>query len=452
MQRGATSTILCVTVLGATHALAQPPPSPPPPPAPEQNWAPPPQQEPPAPTPAPPTTPPSETAPQPEQVSLPPPPDPGTKLEIYGFTMLDIGYTFGHVGDPAWRDVVRPTKQESFRHEFGKGGETFANVRQTRFGAKAVMPTSYGDVKTTFEFELFGTGVDAGQTTFRLRHAYGDFWQIRAGQTWSPFMDPDVFPNSIEYWGPNGMVFYRNVQLAWMPIQGDSRVTVAVERPGGSPDTGIYGERLEVQDTEPRFTMPDISAEGRYAGGWGYVELAGILRYLKWDDLTDDPPDLGGSAWGWGVNLSSNLRLDPVLLRLQAVYGEAIQNYMNDAGADIGVEATNDPARPLEPLEGVALPVLGLVAFADLEWSKRFTSSIGYSFVWVDNADGQDPSAFHIGHYALANLLWHPTEKAMLGAELQWGRRENFDDGFDTDQFRIQFSFRYNFSREFGGD
>ncbi len=43
-------------------------------------------------------------------------------------------------------------------------------------------------------------------------------------------MDIDVFPNSIEYWGPPGMAFYRNVQVRWMPLQGDSRVTVAIER------------------------------------------------------------------------------------------------------------------------------------------------------------------------------------------------------------------------------
>ena len=65
-----------------------------------------------------------------------------------------------------------------------------------------------------FEFELFGTGVDEGQTTFRLRHAYGELGGFGAGQTWSPFMDPDVFPNSLEYWGPTGMVFFRNVQAS----------------------------------------------------------------------------------------------------------------------------------------------------------------------------------------------------------------------------------------------
>ena len=33
-------------------------------------------------------------------------------------------------------------------------------------------------------------------------------------------MDIDVFPNTLEYWGPNGMVFFRNVQVRYMPIQG----------------------------------------------------------------------------------------------------------------------------------------------------------------------------------------------------------------------------------------
>ena len=32
-------------------------------------------------------------------------------------------------------------------------------------------------------------------------------------------MDIGVFPNTMEYWGPNGMVFFRNVQVRWMPVR-----------------------------------------------------------------------------------------------------------------------------------------------------------------------------------------------------------------------------------------
>ena len=139
---------------------------------------------------------------------------------------------------------MRPTKLPAFANEFAPDGSVYFSVRQTRFGVKSSTPTKLGALKTWFEFELFGTGVDAGQTTFRLRHAYGELGQFGAGQTWSPFMDIDVFPNSLEYWGPNGMVFFRNIQVRWMPIQGDSRMTIALERPGASSDQGVYEEPM----------------------------------------------------------------------------------------------------------------------------------------------------------------------------------------------------------------
>jgi hypothetical protein len=37
----------------------------------------------------------------------------------------------------------------------------------------------------------------------------------------------------------------------------------------------------------------------------------------------------------------------------------------------------------------------------------------------------------------------------MVGGEFQWGRRENFRDGFASNDYRIQFSFKYNFSKLF---
>jgi hypothetical protein len=441
--------IACVT-LGTRFAVAQPAPAEPttpPPAAPPPNWAPPPQSPPPAETPTETTSPPQNAPTEVPTATAVASEPAGASFEIYGFTMLDIGYDIGHIGDPLWDSTLRPSKLPSFDDEFGKGGRTFASVRQTRFGTKATIPTEYGEVKTTFEWEMFGTGNDAGQTTIRLRHAVGDWKWLRAGQTWSPFMDIDVFPNSIEYWGPNGMPFYRNVQLAFMPIRGESRVTIALERPGGSPDTGIYSDKNELMGVKARFPLPDLSAEARYAGSWGYVEASGIVRYLAWDDIDPAGPDFDGHVWGWGAHVSSNLKFDPAVIRLSAVYGAAIENYMNDAPADVGAKVTTDPGDI-----GKALPVLGLVAFADVNWTKQWSTAAGWSYVWIDNSDGQAPSAYHQGHYALANLLWNPVGKFMMGGEVQFGRRSNNSDGFDVNDFRVQFSFKYNFAKKWGGE
>jgi hypothetical protein len=376
----------------------------------------------------------------------------GTRVDFSGFAMLDMGYQ-KNTSDPDWFDVMRPTKLPSFEGEFAPDGKFYTGVRQSRFGVRSYTPTEMGELRTIFEFELFGTGVDAGQTTFRLRHAWGELGKFGAGQTWSPFMDPDVFPNSIEYWGPNGMVFFRNVQLRYTPWQTDngSRFVVALERPGASADQGRYADRVELQGVEPNFPMPDISAHWRSVHDWGHVQIAGIIRQMEWEDTSPGPGplNLSGDEMGYGINLSSNLKLGNNVLRLQVVYGEGIQNYMNDAPADIGIRT--NPGNPVQPVIGEALPLIGVVAFLDMNWSSKWTSTFGYSFVDIDNSNGQSPNAFKKGQYALANLLYHPTAKLFFGPEIQWGDRENFSDGFSSDDLRVQFSMRYDFAASVGG-
>jgi hypothetical protein len=383
-------------------------------------------------------------------------PHPATKpekaqLDIYGFAMLDMGYNFGQI-DPNWFDVVRPTKLPAFHNEFGHNGVWFAGVRQSRFGVKASIPTKYGDLKTVFEFELFGVGVDAGQTTFRLRHAYGELGQFLAGQTWSPFMDPDVFPNSIEYWGPNGMVFFRNVQVRWQPVHNKNhQVMIALERPGASADLGSVADRDILQGVRFRFPAPDLSGRVRYGGERTYIQAAGMLRYIAWDDNTPTTvTNLSGHTYGWGAHLSSNVGVGAKdTIKWSVIYGHGVENYMNDAPVDIAPRLMRNIHRPIT---GDPLPVFGLVAFYDRYWSEKWSTSVGYSMVNINNTPLQLPDSFRRGEYGLINLLYYPVKNLMAGAEFQWGRRDNFTDGWIYNDYRVQFSARYNFDFKFGGE
>lgn len=371
-------------------------------------------------------------------------------LEIYGFIMMDAGYNFNQI-DPNWFDVVRTQKLPTFENQFGTNGNTYFSVRQTRLGVKGFHNTPLGELKTQFEFEMFGTGVDAGQTTIRLRHAYAELGKFGAGQYWSPFMDIDVFPNTLEYWGPGGMVFFRNVQFRYMPIQGETKLTFALERPGAAADEGKYIDRIELDNVKPHFSLPDLSAEYRIGRKWGYVELAGILRKIEWIDQGGSPYDLSGNALGWGLNLSTNIKLGKsTVFRGQVVYGEGIQNYMNDGPADIGIK--NNFNNPTKPILGVALPVTGIVAFLDHNWNSKFSSSIGYSLIDVTHFDGAAADAFKKGDYAVVNLLYNPVERVMMGLELQYGKRTNFELDFTSDILKLQFSCKYNFSHMFYKD
>jgi hypothetical protein len=92
----------------------------------------------------------------------------------------------------------------AFHNEFGQDGHFYLSPRQSRFGARGELMTDHGPVKGVFEFDLFGVGAFAGETTIRLRHAWGQWRQVGGGITNSQFMDVDVFPNILDYWGPNG--------------------------------------------------------------------------------------------------------------------------------------------------------------------------------------------------------------------------------------------------------
>ena len=371
-------------------------------------------------------------------------------IEIYGFGQADAIVDFRQ-NDPNWYDVLRPSKLPSFRHEFGNDGHFYLSPRQSRFGATGTLPTPNGDVKATFEFDMFGVGRDAGLTTIRLRHAWGQWKQVGGGQTNSQFMDVDVFPNILDYWGPNGMLFFRNTQVFWEPFNdGTSNTRIAIENPGASADAGLLSDRVELQNVRGRFPAPDLTGHYRRGGDWGYVQFGGALRYIAYDDLLpNDQFDLNGHVWGWGLSVSSNVKATPNdVLRLQAIYGEGIQNYFNDAPVDVGAKA--NPGNPVTPVVGEALPIFGVVAYLDHNWSSKWTTAVGYSRVDIDNSNLQTPRAFKVGQYASANLLCVPVKNVMMGGELQWIRRENNSDGFDVDDYRLQFSFKYSFSYKAG--
>jgi opacity protein-like surface antigen len=376
--------------------------------------------------------------------------DTGRSFEIYGFVQADYIQDITGRLDPDWDDAFRPSKI-CLDGACGEDGQASISVKQSKFGVMGTMPTGSNSAPLNFkfEFDLFGTGVDAGQTTFRLRHAYGEWGMILAGQTNSLFMDGDVFPNTIDYWGPSGMVFYRNVQIRLTPWRTEnSHFAIAIERPGNDIDPGnlrlIPGlEGVEVENDEE---LPDLTVQYRYGGDWGHVQVGGILRKVGYELRAEDSDDdwTQGSETGWGLNVGTVFNVfDKDAIRLQVVYGEGIASYMNDGGMDLAPSAQYDEDA-LSDLEAEAVPLTGVLAYYDHWWSDRWSSSIGYSYTEVDNTNFQDPGAFNKGEYASGNLLYYPGENLMIGGELMWGQRTVNDDESDDD-LRFQFSVKYNF-------
>lgn len=366
------------------------------------------------------------------------------RIEFFGQLVSDGIYDF-NVVNPNFFDVLRPTQLPAFQDEFGPDGHSWFSVRPTRFGTRLTVPTDAGEIRGIFDWDLFGSGPNAGRTTFNLVRAYAELGRFGAGQFDSPFMDIDVFPNSLEYWGPTGIVFFRNIQFRYMPIQGESRVTIAIERPGASADRGDLDDHLDLSNVVGRFPIPNLTANGRLGRKWGHVQLGGIVRWIFWDDLVpNDTLNRSGHLTAWGLNASSNVKTNEHdVLKLEITYGEGIQDYM-DAPFDVGLQLRTGGGIPLA--RAVTLPVFAGLAFYDHSWNDKLTSSIGWSGLRVSNSNGQSALAYHAGQYALANVLYSPAADVMVGGELQWGRRWNAFDDFTPNDFRVQLTARFNYS------
>jgi hypothetical protein len=372
-------------------------------------------------------------------------PDEGAKepdkarLEVYGFAQMDAIQDFNRV-DPAWNATLRPTRIPvncpggvANDAGCGKDGESIFSVRQSRLGVLGFLPTSYGELKTKFEFDMFGVGADAGQTTIRLRHAYGELGRFLIGQTNSLFMDGDVFPNTIDYWGPAGMVFFRNVQARYTPWQANGmKVAVALEGPGVSLDNSSTG----FATVSGHNKLPDLTGQFRWEQPWGHFQAAGIVRSLGFETTAAVGANPSGSKTGYGLNLSGTYKTfgkDKILAQL--VVGRGIANYMNDAKIDLATDAAGNPE---------AMPLLGWLVYYDHYWNDQWSSSLGWSETRESNTDGQAFNAFHKGSYGSVNLLWYPVRNVMTGVELLYGSREN-KDGVSGSDTRLQFSAKYNF-------
>lgn len=366
-------------------------------------------------------------------------PDAGSaRVEVYGQAMLDVIYDAKRV-NPDWAATLRPSQipvQCPGDAGCGKNGTTTLSVRQSSLGVRGFIPTSLGMVKTDLSFDLFGTN---GGTQIHWLNAWAELGAFGAGQTYSNFMDIDVFPNTIDYWGPSGMVFVRNPQLRFTPFSKDGMtVALSLEAPNSALDTG------KLSEVDPALgasitgwnRLPDAVASFRLDRDWGHFRAAGILRQVGYQNPAAADSRPSGGKTGYGINLSGAFKLfGKGKLNWQVVSGEGIASYMNDGGVDLA---------PGAGLKAETVPSLGWLVFYGHSWSDRWSSSIGYSQHQQDNTDGQFDTALRKGSYGSINLLYYPAKNVTTGAEFVWGQLDQKGDA-SAEDYRLQFSTKVSF-------
>src|SRR5262249_13917530 len=283
------------------------------------------------------------------------------------------------------------------------------SIRPTRLNLDFRIPsTKIGDVRFYLEGDLFGTNA----TTPRLRHAYAQAKNFLIGQTFSNFMDPDAFPDTLDFQGPNGMVSVRNPQLRYgIALSSSTTFYISVEKP--SSDIIFKTPQFNAQPNAP---SPDGAIRLRQEFESGHFQIAGLFRSIS-AFLPDGRSD---SVFGWGLNASLGLKTfgkDNTIFAVAA--GHGISRYIQDTSG-LGIDAEPSSALTIE-----ATPAVGVEAAYQHFWAKSLRSSGFYSYAAVNNTSFNtsfgSSGTYNHGTYTGANLIWNPYGSLNIGAEFLYG-------------------------------
>src|SRR5215471_4786196 len=114
------------------------------------------------------------------------------------------------------------------------GGEQFhatANASQLRLDVRAP-DFADGTFRFYYQNDFFGSGSDTGDMKYRVQHLYGQLYGFKGGFTYGVFEDPDSWPDTVDYEGPNAVIFSRR-PVAQYTIAWDDNLntTFGVEKP-----------------------------------------------------------------------------------------------------------------------------------------------------------------------------------------------------------------------------
>jgi hypothetical protein len=356
---------------------------------------------------------------------------PGTQtiLKIGGYFKTDFIYDLKPAGNgEAFVPSSIPIPQVATVNN------TTVSVRPTRLTLDFRIPsTKIGEVRFYLEGDLFGTNA----TTPRMRHAYAQAANFLIGQTFTNFMDPDGFPDTLDFQGPNGMVNLRNPQLRYgFALSPRTTFYVSVEK--ASSDVLFQTSDFKSQPNAP---SPDGTIRLRQEFNGGHVQLSALFRSVA-AFVVSGTQEKTDSVFGWGLNFSSGFKTfgkDNVVFGV--VGGHGVSRYIQDtSGLGIDAEVTAPPSAHLR-----ATPAVGVDAAYQHYWTKTLRSSAIFSYAAVQNTKVLPANPYNHSDYSGANLIWNPFSSSLnVGGEFLYGWQE-LQNGSKGNAPRIQFSAKYSF-------
>ncbi|SDO19763.1 hypothetical protein SAMN04487957_104210 [Halomonas shengliensis] len=348
-----------------------------------------------------------------------------TKASVYGYAKLDIIYDVdADLGNAIGHSNIALDDAPS------QDGHFNMHAYQSRIGFKTVTPVSGSDLVTQIEGDFYGS-----DNNFRLRHAYGSWNGILAGQFWTNFYGFVAGTPTIDFTGPPGVGNQaRQPQLRYTT----GNFSMSIEDPDtlGGSETALV-DTVEDEEDVAKSELPDVTARYTDTSGPFKYSASAVLRQLEYDAeaypsaAVDDD-----SAFGWGVALEAAMDVtEAVTLRAGVTHGDGIGGYMN-------VSPQKSPAYladngDLETLESTG----GTIGASIKAGPGAINASYNVSTVDLDDEELSGNDTFET---AYLNYIWSPAERISYGIEAAWASREE-KGGADGDATRLQGMVMYSF-------
>ncbi|HVM97825.1 MAG TPA: DcaP family trimeric outer membrane transporter, partial [Candidatus Acidoferrales bacterium] len=375
-----------------------------------------------------------EAAPRPDDLTLDPKyrgftriPNTKVMIKFNAKPRVDMTYDNQNAGD----DNRFITAKIPVDGDPTKGGKPVFNINakgsQLRIDVRA--PEVAGAPRFYYENDFYGSG--GGEFPYRVRHLYGQIYNIIVGQTYSVFEDPDVWPDTVDYEGPNSAIFARRPLARYeLRLEDEWQMNFGIEQPEAEVDTTTQSA------ASGRNSAPDGGVNVRWErSDVGHVQFASILRDIGVRGSTHGNQDV----FGWGLNLSGGFDVfDDDSMQAQLTYGEGLFRFSNDDF--VNNDAAFDKHGNLE-----AIPYFGgMFGYTHRwGWNEHFRSTASYGYVHLDNTSVQSGTAYHETHYASLNLMWQLRERLSIGLEELYGYHTTKDHS-NGDAFRTTVGLVYS--------
>lgn len=346
---------------------------------------------------------------------------------IGGFVNFRTAYDFNNVIG----NIDFTTYDIPMQHTASNNQRLLMDASTSRIYFKALINTPSGKpIETYVETDFRGTNY-----ALRLREAYVSWNGILAGQTVTTFCDQSASFNTIDFEGPNGYTYSRNLMLQY--THGwDNGVSfgVAAEYPVVSAEVGSSANLIPQR-------VPDIPAYVQYAwnDGASHIRASGVLRNMFYENKVE-----GASVdqIGWGAQLSGVWKMNSrTTLYGQVLYGKGITPYVQDLSGN-GLDMVPDHNN-----HGTLYTPISISWLAGVQYNitPQMPITLGYSQVLVEN-DKRDvnPKQYKLAQYVVMNVFYNFNKSLSVGAEYLYGTRYDQDNSFGKSN-RVQMSVQFNF-------